>query len=110
MRKSVNVNYFAFGVDALAELVVLSHVRIWHSCRSTIEGNPVSGIPSGGGAGWIPGQTTHSHFYPSLQYEFFNSLSIVQRPKHEPLSNFSAAYDYYDYVTANICDKTVGSP
>jgi len=53
----MNIDHFALGVDALAEMIVLGHVGVGIVAGTTFEGNPVSGIPSGSGAGWILGET-----------------------------------------------------
>lgn len=54
---AMNIDHFALGVDALAELIVLGHVGVGIVAGTTFEGNPVSGIPSGAGVGWILGKT-----------------------------------------------------
>jgi len=52
-----NLNHFALGVDALAELIVIGHMGVGTTTGTIFEGNPVSGIPSGFAGGWILGET-----------------------------------------------------
>lgn len=54
---AMKFDHFALGVDALAESIVLGHVGVGTVAGTAFEGNPVSGIPSGAGAGWILGET-----------------------------------------------------
>ena len=54
---ATQIDHFALGVDAVAEAIVLGYVAVGIAGATTFEGNPVSGIPSGAGAGWILGET-----------------------------------------------------
>ncbi len=46
-------DHFALAVDTFAETIVLGYVGMGIFGGTIFEGNPVSGIPSGAGAGWI---------------------------------------------------------
>ena len=53
----MNLDHVALGIDSFAELIVLGFVVVGMIGGTTFEGNPVTGIPSGSGAGWIIGET-----------------------------------------------------
>jgi RHS repeat-associated protein len=52
-RLAKNWDLAALGLDSLAELIVLISVLGGAGVGTIFEGNPVSGLPSGGVAGWI---------------------------------------------------------
>jgi len=54
---AMNLDHVALGIDSFAELIVLGFVVVGMIGGTTFEGNPVTGIPSGSGAGWIIGET-----------------------------------------------------
>ena len=50
---AMDFDHFALAVDTFAETIVLGYVGMGIFGGTIFEGNPVSGIPSGAGAGWI---------------------------------------------------------
>ena len=53
---AMDFDHFALAINSFAELIVLGYVGIGTFGGTIFEGNPVSGIPSGAGAGWILGE------------------------------------------------------